>query len=116
MQLKQPNIANHYAKMQIETASRQKQLTMLHEKCVQFILSAMQESGFEKRMLLDSAQNILVQFQAALRMEDSVSQSLFYIYDYAYALLERGDTDDCKKAGDIMSVIRDTFRELLLTI
>ncbi len=87
MQLKQPNIANHYAKMQIETASRQKQLTMLHEKCVQFILSAMMVSGIEKRVFLDRAQNILVQFQAALRMEDSVSQSLFYVYAYAYALL-----------------------------
>lgn len=114
MKLKHPDVANYYTKMQIETASTQKKLTMLHEKCVVLIIKAIAGSGLERRMHLDSAQNILAQFQSALRIEDSVSQGLFFIYDYSYVLLERGDSENCKKAMEVMSVIRDTFKQLLL--
>lgn len=116
MKFTEPEVAQHYTRMQIETASRQKQLTMLHVKCVQLIHIGMIESGIERRLILDKAQNILAQFQAALRMEDDVSEGLFYTYDYAYVLLERGQIDDCRKAIQIMNVIRNTFRELLLTL
>lgn len=116
MKLKQPEVSDYYMTMQIGTASRQKQLTMLHEKCVGLISKAVIDSGLERRALLDRAQNILAQFQAALRIEDGVSQGLFYIYDYTYMLLERGEEEDCIKAIDVMSILRDTFRELLLRL
>ncbi len=116
MKEKQPEVANHYTKMQIDTASRQKQLTMLHEKCTWFILKAISEIGPERRSNLNRAQNILAQLQAALRVGDDVSEGLFYIYDYAYVLLERDDEKDCNKALSVMSVLRDTFKELLLRL
>ncbi len=116
MRFAEPEVAKHYILMQIETASRQKQLTMLHEKCVQLMHAAIIASREDRRMILNRAQNILAQFQASLRVEDAVSQGLFYIYDYAYILLEKGGINECRKAIQVMSVIRDTFRELLLNL
>ncbi len=114
MKLTEPDIAEHYTRMQIVTASRPKQITMMHEKCVLQITRAIMVSGEERRERLDNAQNILAQFQSALRIEDNVSEGLFYIYDYSYMLLERGESDDCKKAVEVIRVLRDTFKELLL--
>ncbi len=114
MKPKQPDVAFYYRKMQIETSSRQKQLTMLHEKCLEFIKVAEADIGLKRRLRLERAQNILTQLQAALRIEDSLSQGLFYIYDYLYVLLERGNNDDCQKAREVIAVICDTFRQLLV--
>ena len=116
MKLTEPDIAEHYTKMQIVTASRPKQITMMHEKCVLLITRAIMVSGDERRKRLDNAQNILAQFQSSLRIEDNVSAGLFYIYDYSYMLLERGESDDCKKAIDLIITLRDTFKELLLRL
>jgi flagellin-specific chaperone FliS len=99
--------------MQIVTASRNKQITMLHEKCVALIYKGILCTPDQKRHYLDQAQNILAQLQSALRIEDSVSQGLFYLYDYAYVLCESGITHDCHKALAIIRILRDTFRELL---
>ena len=114
MKLTEPEIAEHYTRMQIVTASRPKQITMMHEKCVMQITKAMTVSGEERRERLDNAQNILAQFQSALRIEDEASEGLFYIYDFSYMLLERGESEDCRKAIEVMSVLRDTFQQLLL--
>ncbi len=116
MKLKQPEVANHYTVMQIDTASRQKKLVLLHEKCAWFIIKAMTETGFDKRTYLNKAQNILAQLQAAICINDNVSESLFYLYDYVYVLLERNDDEDNNKALDVISVLRDTFKELLLSM
>lgn len=116
MKLTESEIAEHYTKMRIVTASRPKQITMMHEKCVIQIAKAMTVSGVERRERLDNAQNILAQFQSALRIEDDASEGLFYIYDYSYILLERGEMDDCRKAIEVMSIIRNTFQQLLLTL
>lgn len=116
MKLTKSNITKHYAAMQIETASRHKQITMLHEKCVESIKYACDSDGFKKRDLLDRAQNILAQFQSALCIKDNVSQSLFYIYDYSYVLLEKGDNESCIKAIEVLSTLRDTFKQLLRSI
>lgn len=115
MNLTEPDVSEHYTRMQIVTASRPKQITMMHEKCVMDIAKAMEESGIERRRRLDNAQNILAQFQSAIRIEDNASEGLFYIYDYSYMLLERGEAGDCRKAIEVMSVIRDTFKDLLLS-
>lgn len=115
MKLIESDVANHYSTMQISLASRQKQLCMLHDKCVEHILAASMQNGADKRARLDKAQNILAQFQAALRVKDDISQSLFYLYDYSYVLLEEDNNENCRKALSVMRVLRDTFKALLLT-
>lgn len=113
MKVSIPDVVQHYKKIEIETASREKKLTVLHERCVDLIVASFVKPAEVKRCQLNKAQNILSQLEAALRIDDEVSKSLYYIYDYAYVLLERGRSDDCKKAIEVMSVIRDTFRTLL---
>jgi len=116
MKLIESDVANHYSTMQISTASRQKQICMLHDKCVEHIIVALAKDGADKRVRLDKAQNILAQFQAALRTRDNISQSLYYLYDYSYVLLEEDSTESCRKALSVLRVLRDTFRTLLLTL
>ncbi len=116
MKLLESDIANHYSSMQINTASRQKKICMLHDKCLEHIFVACSENGTDKRVRLDKAQNILAQFQAALRVKDDISQSLLYLYDYTYVLLEQNNNESCKKALEVIRVLRDTFRSLLMTI
>jgi len=113
MKLTQPEIARHYSKMNIETASHQKRITMLHEKCVEYITITFKKTVPEKRLWLNKAQNILAQLEASLKLKDRVSQGLFYLYDYTYALLDTCDDNDSRKASEIMSGLRDTFRILL---
>lgn len=102
--------------MQIETASRNKRIVLLHVRCVDLIKWAQDMSAVERRDYLRKAQNILAQLEAALRDGDNVAQGLFYIYDYAYMLLNRGNNDDCRKAEEVLTVIRDTFKEKLRMI
>jgi len=117
MNFKPTDIASHYTKIQIETASRPKQISMLHNKCVGLIkLARKEKESPQKRVLLDKAQNILVQFQSALRMEDELSNSLYYLYDYSYLLLEHGSEENCRIAIDIMAVLQETFNKLLLKL
>jgi len=114
MKITEPAVANYYKKMQIVTASRHKQITMMHEKCVNLILRAKKDTGTERRKFLDGAQNILAQFQSALRIEDDVSEGLFYLYDYSYMLLQKGGAEDVKKALEVLQILADTFRQLLM--
>jgi flagellin-specific chaperone FliS len=116
MKLIESDVAKHYSYMQIDTASRQKQLCMLHDKCVEHIIIACTNTGPQRRERLDKAQNILAQFQAALPIRDHISQSLFYLYDYSYVLLESDSLENCRKALSIMKVLRDTFQTLLLSL
>ncbi len=116
MNLNQSNIADHYSTMQIVTASREKQITMLHEKCVEHISKACLEKGIEKRKHLNRAQNILAQFQFSLASKDKISKSLFYLYDYSYVLLESDNDKYNKMALEVMTTLRNTFREALLKI
>lgn len=107
------NVTEHYTKMQVETASKNKQIAMLHIRCIDLIRWARDLDAIERRKNLRKAQNILAQFEAALRDNDPVAQGLYYIYDYSYMLLQRGNNDDCLKAEEVLSVICDTFREKL---
>ena len=45
MKITEPEVASYYKKMQIVTASRHKQITMMHEKCVNLIVRAKKENG-----------------------------------------------------------------------
>jgi flagellin-specific chaperone FliS len=103
--------AGSYAKVQIETATTRRAVCMLHEKCVQIVSLALNRPA-ERQTLLAKAQNILSQLQMSLRVNDSVSEGLFLLYDYCYVAIERGTDQDVTSAGRIMAVLRDTFRYL----
>ena len=105
------NAAKRYAFMQIQTANKVKAVCMLHDKCVQFISAAL-DIPQERTGLIIKSQNILSQLQMSLVRDDKVSQSLFYLYDYCYVLLERTSDEDLNNAGDVLAVLRDTFRAL----
>jgi flagellin-specific chaperone FliS len=114
MQATARNVAQKYLTMQAQTASGPKKILMLHERCVDLITAARLRDGGSRRRCLDLAQNILAQLQTALRPSDSVSQGLFYLYDYAYTQLERGEWTDMVNALAIIRNLRDTFRLLYL--
>jgi flagellin-specific chaperone FliS len=104
-------IAEHYFRSQIETASKRKAICMLHERCMFFLIKTFLTNK-EKSFLLIKAQNILSQLQRSLRIHDSVSRSLFYLYDYCYLCLERGGDQDINNTLELIGILRDTFRKL----
>lgn len=106
-----PAIATHYRQMQIGTASHSKAICMLHQRCMQLIELGRRNPG-EQRENLDKAQNILAQLQRVLDKNDEVSESLFLLYDYCYALLERGAPNECRNALTIIRHLTFTFRAL----
>ena len=113
MKLDLPTVTSHYSKMQIETASQNKQIALLHIRMIDLIRWAKDLDFVQRRENLRKAQNILAQLEAALKDDDVVAQGLFYIYDYAYTLLIRGNNDDCDKAVELLDVISETFRNIL---
>jgi flagellar biosynthetic protein FliS len=106
-----PEVAEYYAAVQIQTASKPRAICMLHEKCVQFISAAL-DSPPERNVFVIKAQNILAQLERSLIREDSISQSLFYLYDYCFVILHRGTDEDLTNAGEILAILRDTFQLL----
>jgi flagellin-specific chaperone FliS len=101
-------VADYYAAVQIQTASKARAVCMLHEKCVQYISAAL-DSPPERRVFIIRAQNILAQLERALIQDDTIARSLFYLYDYCFVILRRGTDDDLNNAGEILAVLRDTF-------
>ena len=110
MKINELEISRHYLRMQVETAPRSKQLVMLHERCVLLAKESMALSGPQRRSTLNTAQNIIALLQRSLRINDEVSQSLFYVYDYAYSLLETGGNEECRNMIRVFGVISDAFR------
>ena len=103
--------AEYYFREQVETAPKRKAICMLHERCMFFLLKTLSKGG-EKPFFLAKAQNILAQLQLSLRIRDSVSRSLFYLYDYCYLCLERGDDRDINNSLEIIGILRDAFGKL----
>ncbi len=101
-----------YSSMQISTSSNPANICMLHAKCTYFLKQVLQQSPEQKRLLLDKVQNIIAELEHALIIEDSLSRSLFYIYDYCYSLLETTETERIKNALSLMTILRNTFEEL----
>jgi flagellar biosynthetic protein FliS len=110
--LSYPDVAEYYATVQIQTASKPRAICMLHEKCVQFISAAL-DSPPERRVFIIKAQNILAQLERSLIRDDAISQSLFYLYDYCFVILRHGTEEDLTNAGEILAVLRDTFTILM---
>ncbi len=109
----QQNTAKYYETVQLQTASKQKAVCMLHEKFVQFISAALDTPDKRSSYVIRS-QNILSQLQRSLIRKDAVAHSLFLLYDYCYVILDRGQETDLHNAGTIMAVLRDTFKLLTL--
>ncbi len=114
MQINQKNIANYYKQMQINTASNQKHIVMLHDKLFAYVRDSITEGQDKRRERLDKAQNIIVQLQIALKLdrEDELTHSLFLLYDYAYVLLDKNDIVGHRESLKVIEVLRDTFVEL----
>ncbi|MBD3345670.1 MAG: hypothetical protein GF401_11470 [Chitinivibrionales bacterium] len=106
------DIARHYSAMQITTASLPKAICMLHDKCILYIRKAL-ENPDERRDYLDRSQNILAQLQSSLRYGDSMSKSIFLLYDYCYMLLESGTETECINALEIIHPLSDTLSTLI---
>ncbi|ERP31969.1 flagellar protein FliS [Chitinivibrio alkaliphilus] len=109
-------IAEYYRNMTIETASKRKQLVLLHEKLGKLIRRAVraEKKGRILRLELTQGQNIISQLQIALR-EDAreAAESLFLLYDYIYTKLESQSPDDWHQALEITDTLTETFQELL---
>jgi len=109
--LSYPDVAEYYAAVQIQTASKTKTICMLHEKCVQFISAALDSPSLRHSSII-RAQNILAQLERSLVRDDAISHSLFYLYDYCFVILRRATDDDLTNAGEILAVLRGTFSVL----
>lgn len=110
--VKSSNAADNYFRTQIETTSKSKAICMLHERCI-FFLQKSQSIANERSLFLKKVQNILTQLQLALKIQDPISQSLFYLYDYCYLCCERGNEQDTSNTIEILRILHDTFRMLL---
>ena len=108
----QSEAALHYTKMKVETAPRRRIIYLLHEKCVYEVQKALRFPDVRRRHL-DRAQNILSQLQLSLVVDDTVSESIFYLYDYCYSRLEVGAAADMMDALAILRPLKDTFFALL---
>lgn len=115
MNISRKNIANYYKQMQVNTASSDKQIVMLHEKLFTLCRDAIIQGEKGRRERLDKAQNIIVQLQIALKLdrEEEVSNSLFLLYDYIYVRLEGSDLSKYREALKVIEVLRNTFSELI---
>lgn len=107
------DIAQHYSRMQIETAGHPQLIWLLHAKCVNLIKQSASTDILHRRNLLLRAQNVLAELESALKVTDELSKSLFYLYDYCYCLLDTEKEADHTLALSIISVLRDTFSILL---
>ena len=105
----QPNVSQHYKSVSVESAGHAKRVCMLHDKFLEFVNMAQGDSSSRRRYLLDRAQNILAQLMASTVKDDNLGKSLFYLYQYAYARLERGTLDDC---DNTISAIRPISKAL----
>jgi flagellin-specific chaperone FliS len=104
--------AKQYARVRVETAPVRMGIYLLHEKCVHLIGQARIYTE-KRRELAAKAQNILAQLQASLVMDDSVAESLYYLYDYCWILLEKGEDSDLMNAHAVLLPLRNTFYVLL---
>ena len=110
----QAEIASYYSRMEIETSASPRIIWILHAKSVQILRQARATPDLIKqRNQLNVVQNILAQLETSLKVNDELSQGLFYLYDYCYCLLETEEENKHAIALNILTMFRDTFRILL---
>lgn len=109
------DVAQHYAEMRIQTASVRSSVYLLHEKCGH-LLGRARVYRQKRREYINRAQNILAQLQASLILDgDEVSESLYYLYDYCWTLLESGEDQDLVDAREVFSPLTAAYHVLLKT-
>jgi flagellin-specific chaperone FliS len=96
--------------MQVAT-SAPRILSMLHSRCVTLIKQTLRNKAVGKKSLVD-AQNILAQLESSLIIDDDLSKSLFYLYDYCYCRLESGNPDDLRRVLNVLEPLDEAFRVL----
>jgi flagellin-specific chaperone FliS len=106
-----PEIAAHYSRMQIITATKARALCMLHEKVLFNCIRLRNDIG-DYPVLAPRIQNILAQLQMSLVATDRISQGLFYLYDYCFILMNRPDEQAIENVFDIMLILFDTFNKI----
>lgn len=106
-------VAARYKRTQIQTAAAPRIICMLHNRCANLIQKAIDSGDKPDRKIITQAQNILAQLERSLIIEDDLSKSLFYLYDYCYCRIESGETDKLKSALSVISPIKDAFEQLL---
>ncbi len=101
-----------YTRMRIQSASHERLICMLHEKCCINLKQALETDPSVTRPLLDKAQDILAVLQRSLKPGDFVSEALYHIYDYCLRLCKQGTRPEIKRAETIMNILKKTFGQL----
>ena len=104
--------ARAYMRSQIETASHQRLICMLHEHCVFLLRQSIGTESSLRRPLLDRVQNIIVMLQRALKNTDATANGLFHLYDYCYCLCEQTESAELTHAITIIDGLQETFDRL----
>lgn len=100
--------AEYYTRMQIQTASENRKIVMLHERVLSLIGLAVRER-LNNRSYIIKGQNIISQLISSLKGDDSVSEGLYYLYEYIYVLMDYGDRKNLKNAEGILRVITEAL-------
>jgi flagellin-specific chaperone FliS len=100
---------HQYIRLQIETASQQRLVCLLHEHCTVTLQQALKTAEKQRRPLLDKVQNMLVILQRAIDIKDATSKTLFHLYDYCYCRLEHVSTTEISNALGIIDKLRHMF-------
>lgn len=104
------NRAQQYLENHLRTAGKLKSLQLLHQGCAKNIRRALTEPDNRAEYILKS-QNIVAQLQMALDLRDgNIAELIFYVYDYVYKMLEKGDTLSLSHAWELMEHMSVTFR------
>lgn len=104
--------ARAYMRTQIETASHQRLICMLHEQCACTLRQAIKVDTPNRRTLLNRVQNIIVILQRALKITDATAKGLFHLYDYCYCLCEQNGTTELTHALSVIDGLQHTFDRL----
>lgn len=97
---------------QLETASHQRLICMLHEQCAFLLRQAIGADASLRRPLLDRVQNITVLLQRALKNTDATARGLYYLYDYCYCICEQTGATGLTHALAVIEGLRQTFDRL----
>jgi flagellar protein FliS len=111
-----------YKQVHIETASQGKLIVMLYDAAIMRTEEAISLIGSRKLDAINNnlvrAQDIIAELRASLNMKagGEIAANLDRIYDYVHRLLIRGnvrkETASLEEAVKLMTILRDTWKEL----
>ena len=115
------NAAEAYKRQQVMTATPEALTLMLYNGALRFMkegMDAMEKKDYEQcNTSLQKAQKIIMEFQAALKMEYEISHQLMPLYDYVYnSLVEanmKSDPAKVQESIDLIKELRDAWAEAM---